>query len=57
MCWNIEIGSRQEKGFNPNIEQQNQNSETELIRYLINNIDFYYLKSNKNIVISFRESL
>lgn len=45
------------KALNPNIEQQIQISETELKRYLIKYIDFYYLKSNKNILISFRESL
>lgn len=49
MCWNIEIGGLQEKGFNPNIEQLNQISETELKRYLVNSVEFYYLKSNENI--------
>lgn len=43
--------------FNPNIKQQNQISETELKSYLINSTDFYYLKSSKNILISFRECL
>lgn len=52
--WN---GQPTGEAFSLKSEKQNQISETELKRHLINSIDFYYLKSNKNILISFRESL